>query len=209
MILIEGSRSLTIRSMSVPARLPAQPLSADVGDWKPPWWMTRTGRLTPFFLSSAAALLAAWASSVKVNPLTPDGVTMVGVSLRTSPMTPTPKRRPLSPRYHLTPYDGNSVPPLSVSTFAERYWKKAPGYRFVVRPSGSVYGAPTQPSGEQPPCAMRSSSAAPLSNSWLPTEAKSARMRFVTIVAGSSLKRPLTSGEAPMLSPARTDRLRR
>ena len=44
----------------------------------------------------------------------------------------------------------------------------------------------------------------PLSNSWLPTDAKSAFIRLVTIVDGSPKKRPSTSGLAPMLSPAMT-----
>ena len=62
-----------------------------------------------------------------------------------------------------------------------------------------------QPStGRQPPFWMRISSALPLSNSWLPTEAKSTFIRLVAMVMGSSKKSPLASGLAPMLSPANT-----
>jgi hypothetical protein len=56
---------------------------------------------------------------------------------------------------------------------------------------------------------MRRNSSAPLSNSWLPTEAKSTFMRLLAIVIGSSKNRPLASGLAPMLSPANTVAWRR
>ncbi len=62
-----------------------------------------------------------------------------------------------------------------------------------------------QPStGRQPPFWIRRSSAAPLSNSWLPTDAKSTFIRLVATVIGSSKKSPFASGLAPMLSPAKT-----
>ena len=46
MTLIDGSSRLAMSAMALPARLPAQPLSAAVV-WKPPSWMTRTEVSTP------------------------------------------------------------------------------------------------------------------------------------------------------------------
>ena len=60
------------------------------------------------------------------------------------------------------------------------------------------------PEAGQPPFCMRSSSARPLSNSWLPTDAKSTCMRFIASIAGSLANSWLTSGAAPMPSPAIT-----
>ena len=161
---------------------------------------------TPLRFRRATARLAASASSWNVRPATPVGVTIVGVASSTSPMNPTSNFLPLSLLIRLTPNAGNSVRPLSSrTTLAERYWKSAPGYRLVVPPPSQPYGAAVQPtSARQPPFWMRSSSAAPLSNSWLPTDAKSAFIRLVTIVEGSPKKSPSTSGLAPMLSPAMT-----
>ena len=87
--LIDGSRRAAIAAMSLPARLPAHPLSVAAPAWKPPWWMTRIGIFTPLSASSATALFAASASSWNVSPATPVGVTIVGVDCSTSPMKPT------------------------------------------------------------------------------------------------------------------------
>ena len=76
-----------------------------------------------------------------------------------------------------------------------RSWSCRPGARRARRCSPST--------GWQPPFWMRSSSALPLSNSWLPTDAKSTFIRLEAIVIGSSKKRPFASGLAPMLSPAK------
>ena len=103
---------------------------------------------------------------------------------------------------------GKSVLPVaSTTTLAARYWKSAPGIDVRwSRRRRRAYGArAVQPStGRQPPFWMRRSSSLPLSNSWLPTEAKSTFIRLVAMVIGSSKKRPFASGLAPMLSPAKT-----
>ena len=75
-----------------------------------------------------AARLAASASSWKVRPATPVGVTIVGVASSTSPMKPTVNFLPLSDLNRLVPNAGNSVWPVaSTTTLADRYWKSAPG----------------------------------------------------------------------------------
>src|SRR5262245_8333928 len=207
MTLIDGSSRAAMSAIGLPVRLPAQPLSAAPDDWKPPWWMTRTEVLTPWLCSLATARLAASASSWNVRPATPVGVTIVGVSFSTSPMKPTLNfLLPRSVRNSLVPKAGNSVLPVaSTTTLADRYLKSAPGKTLVVLPLASAYGAAVHPSGTlQPPFWMRSSSWLPLSNSWLPTDPKSTCMRLVATVIGSSKKRPLASGLAPMLSPANT-----
>ena len=87
---------------------------------------------------SVTTLFAALASSWNVSPATPVGVTIVGVDLSTSPMKPTENFLPLSDLKRLVAYAGNSVEPVaSTLTFAERYWKLAPGKTLVVEPSGS------------------------------------------------------------------------
>ena len=97
MTLIDGSSRLAISAMSLPARLPAQPFRrAPCRVWKPPWWITSTLVLTPFFWSCLTTMLAASASSWNVRPATPAGVTMVGVASRTSPMMPISNFLPLS-----------------------------------------------------------------------------------------------------------------
>jgi hypothetical protein len=87
--LIEGSSRDAMSRIGLPARLPAQPFSVAGDVWKPPWWITSTGIVTPRRCSARTAAFAASASSVKVSPATPDGVTIVGVSSSTSPMNPT------------------------------------------------------------------------------------------------------------------------
>src|SRR5262249_52379515 len=145
MILIDGSSFCTIDRMSLPARLPAQPLGVLTAPvWKPPWWITRIGICTPWRARRFASALAAWASSTNLRPATPAGVTMVGVAWSTSPMKPTPiflaAGRPLN---HLTPEAGKSGLLLALSmTFADRYWKLAPGYVPVEAWPGRAYGAP-------------------------------------------------------------------
>ena len=54
---------------------------------------------------------------------------------------------------------------------------------------------------------MRSSSAAPLSNSWLPTAEISSPIRLRLSMVGSSRNSALTSGDAPIKSPAATNTL--
>src|SRR6266508_442772 len=202
--LIAGSSRPAMSAIGLPARLPEQPFNAGVV-WKPPSWTTMTAVLTPLRRRSAAARLAASASSWKVSPATPVGVTMVGVASSTSPMNPTWNFLPLSDLNSLVPYAGNSgLPVASTITLADRYWKSAPGYTSVVPPPARAYGAPVQPSAWHPPFWIRCSSALPLSNSWLPTAPKSACIRLVATVTGSSWNRPFASGLAPMLSPANT-----
>jgi hypothetical protein len=87
--LIEGSSREAMSRIGLPARLPAHPFSVAGDVWKPPWWITSTGIVTPRRCSARTAAFPASASSVKVSPATPDGVTIVGVSLSTSPMNPT------------------------------------------------------------------------------------------------------------------------
>ncbi len=114
--------------MSLLARFPAHPFRVAVPDWKPPWWITRTLVFTPWRRSSSTARLAASASSWKVRPATPVGVTIVGVASSTSPMTPIVNFLPLSLLIRVVPTAGNSVCPLSLrTTLADRYWKSAPG----------------------------------------------------------------------------------
>ena len=73
---------------------------------------------------------------------------MVGVDSRTSPMKPTSNFLPSLDVKRLIPVAGKSVSPVAVlTTFADRYWKLAPGYVFVVVPFGSRYGAALHPSG--------------------------------------------------------------
>ena len=93
--LIDGSSLLAMSAIALPARLPPQPFSAAGELWNPPSWITSTEVLTPIASSSATASLAASASSSKVNPATPVGVTIVGVASRTSPMKPTPTLIPV------------------------------------------------------------------------------------------------------------------
>ena len=84
--------------------------------------------MTPRCCSCRTARLAASASSWKVRPATPVGVTMVGVASSTSPMKPTWNFWPLSLLKGLMPKAGNSVLPVaSTTTLADRYWKSAPG----------------------------------------------------------------------------------
>jgi hypothetical protein len=64
---------------------------------------------------------------------------------------------------------------------------------------------PVQPSlGWQPPRCMRSSSPAPLSNSWLPTAAICRPIRLSDSTDGSSRNSADSSGDAPIRSPAAT-----
>lgn len=78
--------------------------------------MSTTIARTPFFLSTAVYLLIASASSPKVRPSTPDGVTIVGVSLSTTPMKPT-----FTPPTRRISYGRKSVFPVSSSvTLAAR-----------------------------------------------------------------------------------------
>ena len=88
------------------------------------------------------------------------------------------------------------VCPLRVSNvLAARYLKLAP-----LNGCG-----PLQPSaGWQPPFCIRSSSAAPLSNSWLPTALTSRPIRPSDSIVGSSRNRAESSGVAPIKSPAAT-----
>jgi hypothetical protein len=55
---------------------------------------------------------------------------------------------------------------------------------------------------------MRSSSREPSSNSWLPTPATSRPSAFIASIVGSSWNSALTSGLAPIRSPAETTKLR-
>jgi len=140
MTLIERSSRLAISAIGLPARLPAHPFRSALPAWKPPSWITRTFVFTSrSSLSSCTAALAASASSWNVRPATPVGVTIVGVASRTSPMKPTSIVRPLSDKNSLTPKAGSSVSPVAfTTTFADRYWKSAPGNVLVVEPSESA-----------------------------------------------------------------------
>ena len=86
-------------------------------------------------------------------------------------------------------------PVSSTITLAARNSKSAP-----AKPSPSR--SPSM--GCDPPLAMRSNSAGPSSNSWLPTALMSRPRRFMASMVGSSWNRAETSGEAPIRSPAET-----
>ena len=103
---IEGSRPAAIVSIGEPARLPWQPSGAVTGVanvWLPPWWMTSTIVFTPRFFNAFAARLAPSISDRKSSPATPDGVTIVGVACRTSPMMPTFTSSPVLVSSSFTP----------------------------------------------------------------------------------------------------------
>ena len=75
-------------AMSEPARSPSQPLMSDrlVELWKPPWCTSTTMDSTPCARSSGMSALTVAASSLKLRPATPVGVTMVGVACSVMPM---------------------------------------------------------------------------------------------------------------------------
>ena len=95
--LIAGSRRLAMSAIALPARLPPQPFSAAGELMEPAFVDHEHGRVDALASSSATASLAASASSSKVSPATPVGVTIVGVASRTSPMKPTRMSSPRSP----------------------------------------------------------------------------------------------------------------
>ena len=128
MILMRGSSRDAMSRIGLPARLPAQPLSTGEPVCAPPSWITSTHALMFFALFESSTALAASASSWNVRPATPVGVTIVGVDLSTSPMKPTSTLPTPPPSSLLTPNAGNRVWPVaSTFTFADRYWKFAPG----------------------------------------------------------------------------------
>ena len=136
--------------------MPTQSLMPPVAAWVPPSCSSTTIACTPLRRSSRAYRLAVSASSAKLRPATPCWLTICGVPSRVMPMKPT-----LTPCTLWIAYGAISGLPVAVlKAFADRYWKPAPRY-----------GVPSaQPStGWQPPFWIRSSSAAPSSNSWLPT----------------------------------------
>ena len=96
MTLIDGSSRLAMSAMALPARLPAQPLSAGGAALEAALVDDEhdgVDALAP--AARATARLAASASSWKVRPATPVGVTIVGVASSTSPMKPTSTFVPL------------------------------------------------------------------------------------------------------------------
>ena len=121
----------------------------------------------------------------------PAGLTMPGVPSRVRPTKPTG-----TPSTNLMSIGGRiGRPVFLLIVFAARYLKSAPRNR---SPSW-------QPSvGWQPPRCMRSSSSTPSSNSWLPTELICSPISFISSIVGSSWNAALTSGDAPIRSPAPT-----
>ncbi len=100
--------------------------------------------------------------------------------------------------------------PVAVcTTLAASHWKCAPSNvpgAFEPRPL-QLFGSGWPAVILQPPCCNRSSSAAPLSNSWLPTEVKSTPTRLSASTVGSSKNSADTSGDAPTRSPPATTTL--
>ncbi len=100
--------------------------------------------------------------------------------------------------------------PVDLSrTLADSHWKCAPSKvpgRAEPRPR-QLFGSGRPSVIRQPPCCSRSSSAAPLSNSWLPTDVKSTPTWLSASTAGSSKNRADTSGDAPTKSPPPTTTL--
>ena len=84
---------------------------------------------TPFLRSSLTALLAASASSMKVSPATPVGVTIVGVASSTSPMNADLE---LLAAVTLELLDAvrreQRLAGGVATTLADRYWNRRPGY---------------------------------------------------------------------------------
>lgn len=144
--------------------------------------------------------MAVSASSLKLRPATPAGVTMLGVPLSVMPMNATFTVAPSLVKL-LMPVAGNSVVPSVFTVLAARKPKLAPGKALFTRQGSSgVFLA-------QPPFFMRRSSVWPLSNSWLPTALKSIFIAFTASMVGSSRNSADTSGEAPIMSPAETTAL--
>ena len=119
------SRRATIGriSASVPSaflRSPMQPLMSlalaradgvPSGEfWKPPWWTRTTIASMPCARRRGTSALTVSASSLKVRPATPVGVTMPGVPFSVMPMKAT-----LTPLKVLMPYGGKSVRPVASS----------------------------------------------------------------------------------------------
>ena len=67
-----------------------------------------------------------------------------------------------------------------------------------------VLAVPAVSVGWQPPYCIRSSSASPSSNSWLPTALRSSPIWFIASIVGSSWNAAESSGLAPIRSPAET-----
>ena len=92
---------------------------------------------------------------------------------------------------------GNSVRPSAPTTLAARYWNPAPANGSTAQGWRLVYFS-------HPPFCMRSSSAEPLSNSWLPTDANSSPAMLSALIVGSSRNSAELIGLAPIKSPAAT-----
>ena len=146
--------------------------------WIPPSWRSSTIVLTWRCFSRGTSALIVSASSRKLRPATPVGVTISGV-----PWSVSPTKAIFSPSDVLTiRYAGSSGLSVSVSvTFAARYWKTEPANGVPSwqpstgwQPSGrnGVYAVPVfapPPSCVRFPYCIRSSSSLPSSNSWFPT----------------------------------------
>src|SRR3954469_8969118 len=161
----------------------------------PASWRSATIVRTPWRRSRGTSALIVSASSRNCSPATPDCVTICGVPSSVSPMNAS-----LTPSKRLMTYRGKSMRPLdSRTTFALRNRKSAPVKLQFGRGS----------SGRQPPFCMHSSSSAPSSNSWLPTELTSRPRSFIASIVGSSWNSAESRGLAPMRSPADTTTVRR
>ena len=111
----------------------------------------------------------------------------------------------------LMPYGGSSVWPVDVADDVGRQPLELRAFerhrRARPRRRGSCSGRRAPFVILQPPFCRRSSSAKPLSNSWLPTALNSRPMRFSVSTDGSSKNSAEISGDAPMKSPAPTTTL--
>ena len=193
------------RRSAEPARLPSQPLMSD----------RRAGLDAAFVHQHDDGLdaLRAQRRHQRVDglrlvaefagPATPVGVTMPGVAFSVMPMkaTGTPlKRLDAVGRQQRAAGGGDDDvgrQPLELRALE--------GHRRAdLRALAAVRIGHAVASSLQPPRCRRSSSAEPLSNSWLPTALNSRPMRFSVSTAGSSWNSDEISGDAPIMSPAPT-----
>ncbi len=162
-----ASRLLTICTMS-PDR-PAQPCVVADGWWCRPGGSARRWPRRLATRSCGTSALTVSASSWNVRPATPGGRDDGGRALQRHADEAHASRRPDE---LLMPYGGNSVLPVACRRrWPTRNLKFAPSNGTGVHDGGPCRSSASL--GWQPPFCMRSSSAAPLSNSWLPTALKS------------------------------------
>ncbi len=154
----------------------------------------------PAAAAPAAYLLAVATSSRNVRPCTPAAVTMSGVPFSVIPM------KPIFAPFNVLDHVRREQRLAGVG--ADRRWptrngKSAPAEGALA--AGAAVGC-LVPSAlwRQPPFCIRSSSAEPSSNSWLPTLVTSRPRAFIASMVGSSWNAPDSSGLAPIRSPAAT-----